>query len=1783
MSSTKRKADASSEKRPTKRPKPEKAVRSKVVPEKIASRDKLSSSSTEKPQSKSVLVKEQAAFPRGGASLLTPLEKKQINAQAWRDAQKEDGGASGLFDDDGSDSDQPLDEGHMLTGTFKNKAKKSKGRKTKDGPQQPRDTQIGGLSYKRLSTGTLVLGQVVAITDRDVSIALPNGLVGFLPINAISQKLNEKIQKLLVDIEEQSDDEHDEDEGVDLLSYFKIGQFLHAQVTATASDPSNANSSSRRRLELTTDPDIINADLSTQTLVPGSMLQVYVQSVEDHGLIVNLGLAGSNSTGFIPSNNLASEMSLPQIKEGAVILCQVTKASSSSKVIQLSANLDIPIIIKTAPTVDVFLPGTLTEILITEVQDTGLVGKVMGMLTATADLVHSGAYLSKDSFTENYKVGTKIQGRILYRYPDSDGSKLGFTIRDHLLDLRKSTVAGRTAIGNVVSQATVITVEPGLGLYLDLGNHSTGFAHISRLADGRVDSIGSTIGKYKIGSQHPSRIIDYNATDDMYTVSLQESIIKQPFLRLEDVPIGQVVRGVIDKVIIGPAGIKGLIVKFAETMTGFVPDIHLSDVVLQNPEKKFREGATVKARVLSTDLSKRQVRLTLKKTLVNSEAKVWNTFSEIAVGDSSVGTLVKVDQKGALVQFYSNVKGFLPVAEMSEAFIKDAREHFRPGQTVTVNTLSVDPEHGKLTVSCRDRKAAIASPETSLSSIKAGTLVNGEVFGKSENDLMLRLESSDAIARLSVDHVSEGSTKKRHSALSKIRVGQKLTDLLVLDVQPKRRMVILCNRPSLLKAAQTGKLLTGFDKLDIGTTVTGFISNVTADGIYVAFALRISALIPRSNIPTEQESQPDFGHKKFQTITATISAVDYKGATPRFWLSLKQSINDHVPVKSDSNNDTAPLVGAVDSSIKVMADLTVNRVIKARIVSVKESQLNVELAKDVQGRIDVSEIFDRWEEIKDRKQPLLAFSTRQVIDVKIIGAHDTRNHRFLPLSHRTSKTSVFELTMKPSSLADPSFSPLDYSAIQVGQDFIAFVNNIGNDYVWASLSPSVRGRVKAVDLSDDLALAAEIPTNFPVGSAVRVKVVAVDPEKSRLDLTGRLSASKTGLTLKDVSAGQILPGRVTKVSERQVLVSLSDTVVGAIDLVDMADDYSEANPAKFRKHEIIRVCVVQVDVANKKVRLSVRPSKILSSRLPVSDPEVNSLDQLELNDVCRGFICNVDNKGIFITLGHGVTAFVRVAHLSDDFLKEWKDSFQRDQLVEGKIINIDRATNHVQMSLKNSVMSKDYVPPIELSDLQPGDVVTGKVAKVEEFGVFVLVDNSVNVRGLCHRSEIAEKRIEDARKLFNEGDVVTAKVLKVELEKRRISFGLKASYFADDGVSSESAASDGESNGEDVDMDSASNSGADNLVATSDAGMSDDDSEGGAELVAVRDRMDITKEDDAFDASDEDTLQQPPVSLNVGGFDWHGMSAKTTTRRDDLTDVEELTQSKKRKKRAEIPVDRTGDLDTHGPQSADDFERLLLGEPDSSLLWLRYMAFHLNLGDIDAGRQLGERALKSIGIGQVEEKQNIWIALLNLEVEYGDDDSLDAMFKRACEYNDPQEMHTKLASILISTQKYSKADELFQTMLKKYTQDPKTWINYASFLFDQKNDAEAGRALLSRALQILPKFTHVEVTSKFAQLEFKSDAGLPERGRTIFEGLVSAFPKRIDLYNVLLDLEMKVGDADQIRALYERIFSRRLKPKQAQYFFKRWLAYEEEKGDQRKVEEVKAKAATWVRREVGQE
>lgn len=1571
------------------------------------------------PAPKSVFKDEEKSFPRGGASVLTPLEHKQIQIKANQDVLFEQSGVKRTGGDDGF-SDMGSDDGDAAAPKAKKQRPAKKGTKGQADGDKEDVVRVEGLNYKKLTPGTIILGQVTDVSHQDIVLALPNNLVGYVPLTAVSDKLNERLEKLMKEDEEgaaAADDDDDESfEDVHLEDMFTVGQYLRACVTATTDDSARA----RKRLELSIDPKLVNKGLSKRKMPVNSMVQASVMSNEDHGLVMDLGLDDSKIKGFLPKGELGPKIQHAKVQEGAVFMCLVTGLNSDGRIVKLSAdhakagNLTKGNTLTEAPTIDVFLPGTAVDVLVADTTSSTLTGKILGLVDATADAYHSGATEKGADVSQKHKIGSKVKARILFTCPDSDPVRVGVSLLDHVVSL-STRMSGKPKerkpalellpISTIVDSAKVVKVAPALGAFFELGVRDVlGFAHISRLSDDRVDVLSEDAGAYKLASTHKARIVGYNPLDGLFQLSLEQKVLDQAFLRIEDIKAGQVVKGKVHKLIADKKGATAVLVHLSEGITGLVSEMHLADVKLQHPERKFREGVAVTARVLYTEPARHQIQLTLKKSLVNSEVEPWTNYSMVTEGAKGPGILVDVRKNGAKVRFYGDVTAWLPVAEMSEAFMDDATRHFTKGQVVNVRVISVNAEERQMLLSCKDPAALDPNKEAAFNALNPGDITKGTVLEKSDDVATLDL-GNGVKGVLRIGHLTDGSEKKDVSTMKKIRVGGTLDDLVVLNKLTRSKIVTVSNKPSLRKDAQASKLITNVEELQSGEIVHGFVRGILPDKVFVEFGNSISGAVFKSQMTDEMLTAPNFGLRKDQSMTCRITYVDpTKGL---FWLSMKLERDDDEAVVSTTDTGAA-MVAPVDPKITNTNDIKFGTTLNVRIRSVKSTQVNVELAENVQGRISIAELFASWDEIPNKKHPTAHFKMNQILQAKVLGRHDARNHRFLPITHRSSnKTPTFEMTAKKEKVTSES-DVLSLDKITEGSSHIAFVNNIADRYVWVNLSANVRGRVDFFDLTDDLEQLSAVEENFPVGSALKVRVKAVDVAAGRLDLTAASTVTGKTLSLADLKVGYILPARVTKLHDSSIVVQVNDNIAAPIFLEQLADDYDKAKPSEFKQGDVLRVCVTEVDIPNKKLGLSARPSKVLSSSLPVRDPIIEDKTQLKVHQVVRGFIKKIADNGIYVRLGPHVEAYVRVSQLSDAYIKDWKSAFHVDQLVTGKIISNKDDQRNAQMSLKTSVIQGEFVETLEFGDMKVGQVVTAKVRHVAEFGVFLLVDNSNNVSGLCHVSKLADTPVakEKIKDMYKEGDVVKAKVVSVNPKARRINFSLKYSQVKG-------------TEDEDEDMEDASNIDMDDDVESDEGGVElDDDVDMRSVKSANSDQEDVVDEDESEGDSGNEATKAVP-GLSTSGFDWTGatLDFDQIERAADSDSDGGATRKKRKSKKATIKEDRTGDLDAFGPQSVADFERLLLGQPNSAEMWVRYMIFQRELNEIEKARQIARRALSIINPREEKEKLDVWTALLHLENDFANDDAIEAVFKEACQHNDSREIHERMIKIYISTQK----------------------------------------------------------------------------------------------------------------------------------------------------------------------
>jgi rRNA biogenesis protein RRP5 len=167
------------------------------------------------------------------------------------------------------------------------------------------------------------------------------------------------------------------------------------------------------------------------------------------------------------------------------------------------------------------------------------------------------------------------------------------------------------------------------------------------------------------------------------------------------------------------------------------------------------------------------------------------------------------------------------------------------------------------------------------------------------------------------------------------------------------------------------------------------------------------------------------------------------------------------------------------------------------------------------------------------------------------------------------------------------------------------------------------------------------------------------------------------------------------------------------------------------------------------------------------------------------------------------------------------------------------------------------------------------------------------------------------------------------------------------------------------------------------------------------------------------TTKPTASALNVsGGFDWSGRAPSPAPSASSESSSDEAeSSSRKKKSKSKSKSNGAVDLaataiDDSQPSTISEFDRALLSSPNSSFIWIQYMSFHLQLHEIEKARQIGRRALEKINYREEEEKLNVWMALVNLEIGFGTDESSDKLFKEAASYNDARLVHMRYAEAL---------------------------------------------------------------------------------------------------------------------------------------------------------------------------
>ncbi|XP_023571395.1 protein RRP5 homolog isoform X2 [Octodon degus] len=1791
------------------------------------------------------------------------------------------------------------------------KAKKLKIEKRERGKSVKEKFEI--LSIESLCEGMRILGCVKEVNELELVISLPNGLQGFVQVteicDAYTKKLNEQVAQ----------DEPLQDL-LRLPELFSPGMLVRCVVSSV-----NITDKGKKSVKLSVNPRNVNRVLSAEALKPGMLLTGTVSSLEDHGYLVDIGVGGTRA--FLPLQKaqeyIGQKNKGAKLKVGQYLNCTIQEVKGNGGVVSLSIEQsEVSTALATQEqnwTLNNLLPGLVVKAQVQKVTQYGLSLSFLTFFTGLVDFMH----------LDPKKVGTyfthqTVRACVLCVHPRTRAVRL--SLRPLFLQPgRPLTRLSCPHLGAVLQDVPVQGFFNKAGATFRLKDGALAYARLGHLSDSK----NLKLEAFKPGNTHKCRIIDFSQMDELALLSLRTSVIEAQYLKYHDIKTGTVIKGTV--LTIKPFG---MLVKVGEQMRGLVPAMHLADIPMKNPEKKYRVGEEVKCRVLFCDPEAKKLIMTLKKTLVTSRLPIIICYEDAKPGLQTHGTILRVKDYGCIVKFYNDVQGLVPRHELSAQYIPDPENVFYAGQVVKVAVLNCEPAKERMLLSFkllsdREPKNEVAGhAQKSEKGVSVGQLVDVKVLEKTKDGLQVAVLPHNIPAFLPTphlsDHVANGPLLYRW-----LQAGDTLHRVLCLS--QSERQVLLSRKPALVSTVEGGQDPKNFSEVQPGMLLVGFVKSITDYGVFVQFPSALSGLAPKAIMSDKFVTNPSDHFVVGQTVVAKVTRVDEEkqrmllslrlsdcrlGAassssllllsqcleelqgvrsllssqdsvlvqmlakiTPGTVLDLvvqevledgsvafsggpeptlvlrasryhragqdvesgqrKKAIVLHVDMlklevhvslrkelvtrkarKLKKGSEHQATVQHVEESFAVASlvatghlvafsvashlndtfrfdseklqvgqevclvlkttepgvtglllavegppakrvlrqtrkdsetvdeeedgdpalaaepkkkhTLAIGDTVTGTVKSVKPTHVVVTLEGGVTGCIHASRILD---DVPEGITPTATLKVGKRVTARVIGGRDVKTSKFLPISHPGFIRTIPELSIRPSELQKDGHTALStYSAslvetmqqYQAGQTVTCFLKkyNVVKKWLEVDIAPDIRGRIPLLLMSLSFKVLKHPDKKFHMGQALRATVVGPDCSK------GFLCLSLIGP--HKLEKGEVAMGRVVKVTPNEGLtVAFPFGKTGTVSVFHVSDSYSETPLEDFMPQKIVRCYVLSA--ADHVLTLSLRSSRTNpETKSKVEDPEINSMQDVKEGQLLRGYVRAIKPHGVLLGLGPSIVGLAHLSHVSQS-VPARKDLYSRylpeGRLLTAKVLRLNHNKNLAELS---------FLP----ADTGEPDVLSVSPELV--------LQKERDKKGMKKSQERKEKNLK--------GEAGGQLPSKEQMKAKRPG----KQERQDSGEAQERV----------------------NKRQKRACPLEEDDS--GVEVYYREGEEEIEET--------KGTLTKPaevPRLRISSGFLWDvGLDSLTPALppRGESSDSEEeetprqATKKKSKKERemekqkAERELSRVEEalMDPgRQPESADDFDRLVLSSPDSSILWLQYMAFHLQATEIEKARAVAERALKTISFREEQEKLNVWVALLNLENMYGSPESLSRVFERAVQYNEPLKVFLHLADIYAKSEKFQEASELYNRMLKRFRQEKAVWIKYGAFLL-RRSQAGASRQVLQRALESLPTKEHMDVLAKFAQLEFQ--LGDAERARAIFENMLSTYPKRTDVWSVYIDLTIKHGSQKEVRDIFERVIHLSLAPKKMKFFFKRYLDYEKQHGAEKDVLAVKAKALEYV-------
>ncbi len=308
------------------------------------------------------------------------------------------------------------------------------------------------------------------------------------------------------------------------------------------------------------------------------------------------------------------------------------------------------------------------------------------------------------------------------------------------------------------------------------------------------------------------------------------------------------------------------------------------------------------------------------------------------------------------------------------------------------------------------------------------------------------------------------------------------------------------------------------------------------------------------------------------------------------------------------------------------------------------------------------------------------------------------------------------------------------------------------------------------------------------GEEIDVMIIEINREKERVSLGLKQTKSNPWDSIENrYPIGAHVAGKVVNLVPYGAFIEIEEGVEGLVHVTEMSWTKRITKPSELLKvGDNVEAVVLGIQKDEEKISLGIRqldpnPWDMVVHNYPVGAH-------------VHGKVRNITTYGAFIELEEGIDGMVHVSDMSwTRKINHPSEVLKKSDEIDAIVLDVDTSNQRISLGVKQ--LTDDPWADID-GRFRIGDVVTGRTSKITSFGAFVELQDHID--GLVHISQISEERIEKIKDSLNIGDEVTARVIKIDREERRIGLSIKAANYDEEQLAAETQTYDNMKDGGDL-------------------------------------------------------------------------------------------------------------------------------------------------------------------------------------------------------------------------------------------------------------------------------------------------------------------------------------------------------------------------------------------------